>query len=206
MGLVVLVLLCSRAKSTKPSRAEFIKEDSVARAQVPTWSPQDMDFFLHGSMSTEVVPEAVLHAFIKTFPDLFPNPDLSHFGLIPDPEFGWPIGFSRKQVPHLDGLSAIGTNCAACHVAQITAKESDKPVRILGVASHFDAEAYFGAVTVAGFRTGQPENMEKNLLAFLNDGATEKISQASFESAWSAQQQKIESVISVDPAGAKEVR
>jgi len=30
-----------------------------------------MNFFLHGSMSTEVVPEAVLRAFIKTYPDLF---------------------------------------------------------------------------------------------------------------------------------------
>jgi hypothetical protein len=52
--------------------------------QVPTWSKQDMDFFLHGSMGTEVVPESVLRAFIKTYPDLFPTSDLSHLGLIPD--------------------------------------------------------------------------------------------------------------------------
>ena len=43
-----------------------------------------MDFFLHGSMSTEVIPEAVLRAFIKTYPDLFPTGDLSHLGLLPD--------------------------------------------------------------------------------------------------------------------------
>ena len=49
-------------------------------------------------MSTEVVPETVLRAFIRTYPDLFPSQDLSHLGLIPDPEFGWPIGFSRKEV------------------------------------------------------------------------------------------------------------
>ena len=203
MGLIVFVFLTSRATSTKQSRAEFITKDSVARAQVPTWSKQDMDFFLHGSMSTEVVPEKVLHAYIKIYPDLFPKSDLSHFGLVPDPEFGWPVGFSRKNVRHLGGLSAIGTNCAACHVAQIAAKPSDKPVRILGVASHFDAEAYFGAVTVAGFRTAQPENMKKFLLAYLNDSATEKISQVSFDSAWSAQRQEIENAISADPAGSK---
>ena len=203
LALLVLVSLSYRAL-TKQSRAEFIANDSVARAQVPTWSQQDMDFFLHGSMSTEVVPETVLHAFIKIYPDLFPKSDLSHFGLVPDPEFGWPIGFSRKQVPHLGGLSAVGVNCAACHVAQITAKNSPKPVHILGVASHFDAEAYFGAVTVSGFRTAQPENMKKFLLAYLNEGATEKISQASFDSAWAAQQEKIENAISADPSGSKE--
>lgn len=205
VGLLVLVLLAGHAMSTKQSRANFITNDSVAHAQVPSWSQQDMNFFLHGSMSTEVVPEAVLRAFIKIYPDLFPKSDLSHFGLVPDPEFGWPIGFSRKQVPHLGGLSAIGTNCAACHVTQITAKGSDKPVRILGIASHFDAEAYFGAVTVAGFRTAQAENMKKFLLEFLNQSGTEKISKSLFDSAWNAQQPKIESAISADASSSKEV-
>src|SRR4051812_27251072 len=160
LGLVVLVFLAARAASTKQSAAEFIEENAVAKAQVSSWSKDDMDFFLHGSMSTEVVPETVLRAFIKTYPDLFPKGDLSYLGLIPDPEFGWPIGFSRKNVPHLGGLSAVGVNCASCHVAQITAKDSDKPVRLLGVNSHFDAEAYFGAVTVAEFKTQQPANMK----------------------------------------------
>src|SRR5205085_9315159 len=92
----------------------------IAQQQVPGWSKEDLNFFLHGSMSTEVVPEAVLRAFIKTYPDLFPSSDLTHLGLIPDKEFGWPIGFSRKRVQHLGGMSAIGINCASCHVAQIT--------------------------------------------------------------------------------------
>src|SRR5215831_11741897 len=72
----------------------------IDTAQVPTWSRDDLRFFLHGSMSTEVVPESVLRAFIKTYPELFPSNDLSHLGLIPDPDFGWPIGFSRKSVKH----------------------------------------------------------------------------------------------------------
>ena len=32
----------------------------LAPTQVPTWSPDDLQFFLHGSMSTEVAPENVL--------------------------------------------------------------------------------------------------------------------------------------------------
>ena len=76
--------------STDEPSARQSKEKSAGSemAQVPTWSQQDLDFFLHGSMSTEVVPETVLRAFIRTYPDLFPSQDLSHFGLIPDPAFG----------------------------------------------------------------------------------------------------------------------
>src|SRR5579864_6639768 len=81
---------------------------TIDQQQVPTWSKDDLQFFLHGSMSTEVVPESVLRAFIKTYPDLFPTSDLSHLGLIPDPEFGWPIGFSRAKVKHLGDLPAVG--------------------------------------------------------------------------------------------------
>ncbi len=50
--------------------------------QAPTWSGGDMAFFLHGSMSTEVVPEDVLRAFILSYPDLFPGLELSPLGLI----------------------------------------------------------------------------------------------------------------------------
>src|SRR5206468_2738281 len=123
----------------------------IDTAQVPTWSKQDLDFFLHGSMSTEVIPETVLRAFIKAYPDLFPTSDLTHLGLIPDPEFGWPIGFSRDRVRHLGGLSALGLNCAGCHVGEIASPAGAEPVRVLGMTSHFDAEAYFGAVIMATF-------------------------------------------------------
>src|SRR5437667_5240895 len=113
----------------------------IAQQQVPGWSKDDLKFFLHGSMSTECVPEAVLRAFIKTYPDLFPSWDLTHLGLIPDKEFGWPIGFSRKNVQHLGGMPAVGINCASCHVAQITSTTRNEPIQILGVTSHFNVEA-----------------------------------------------------------------
>jgi hypothetical protein len=62
--------------------------------QVPTWSAKDMEFFHHGSMSAEVIPEGVLRAFTKIYPDVFATNDLTYVGLIPDPEFGWPIGLA----------------------------------------------------------------------------------------------------------------
>src|SRR3954467_1469611 len=108
-------------------------------AQIPKWSAEDLDFFLHGSMSTEVVPEKVLRAFIKMYPDLFPAADLTYLGLLPDPAFGWPIGISRKaEVKHLGGLSAVGINCASCHVAEIRSPALKEPLRILGATSHFN--------------------------------------------------------------------
>src|SRR5438128_1761337 len=106
-------------------------------AQVPSWSADDMQFFLHGTMSTEVLPERVLRAFVRTYPDLYPHvdsprtsdvlrlapprADLTQFGLIPDPAFSWPIGVSRRPLAYLGGLSSIGINCASCHTAEIVA-------------------------------------------------------------------------------------
>src|SRR5262249_39691805 len=120
------VLLCLISCSTQERHPQPVtptaatESTGTALAQVPTWSRSDLDFFLHGSMSTEVVPEVVLRAFISAYPDLFPKADLSNLGLIPDPSFGWPVGFSRLPVPHLGGLSSVGVNCAACHVAEVT--------------------------------------------------------------------------------------
>src|SRR2546428_4780746 len=90
--LITQISFSADRTATEP-RSTFAKIDVE---QVPTWSNDDLNFFLHGSMSTEVIPEAVLRAFIKIYPDLFPTSDLSHLGLIADPGFGWPIGISRK--------------------------------------------------------------------------------------------------------------
>src|SRR6476659_6737597 len=142
----------------------------IDSAQIPKWSADDLDFFLHGSMSTEVVPERVLRAFIKIYPDLFPASDLAYLGLIPDPSFGWPIGFSRKnEVKHLGGLSAVGINCASCHVAQITSNGAKAPIRILGATSHFDVEAFFGAVLFSTFKTSKPASMKLFLAAYFSN-------------------------------------
>ncbi|MEO8427701.1 MAG: hypothetical protein ABI651_11385 [Verrucomicrobiota bacterium] len=56
--------------------------------------------------------------------------------MIPDLAFGWPVGFSRGPVPHLGGLAAVGVNCAACQVGEITSGPGAAPVRVLGMTSH----------------------------------------------------------------------
>jgi hypothetical protein len=177
-------------------------------AQVPTWSTDDLNFFLHGTMSTEVFPEAVLLAFIKTYPDLFPTADLTHLGLIPDSEFGWPIGFSRKkEVTHLGGLSAVGINCASCHVVQLKAAGGSEPIWILGGTSHFNVEALFGSALVATFKTSDPANMKRFLAAYLtvsDPGAGENV-QKSLETLWQQQEEKIVRWIKADPFGSKDI-
>ena len=164
----VAVFLAGVSKSLSAQNNAIATEKwGTDPAQVPTWSSEDLNFFLHGSMGTEVVPEAVLRAFVKSYPDLFPTSDMSHLGLIPDKEIGWPIGLSRKPVDHLGNLSAVGINCASCHFAQISSDSTTKPIGVLGVTSHFDVETFFGSVLVATFRTSDPANMKRFLAAYL---------------------------------------
>lgn len=194
--ITVFLALTSALIVTCDSTAALKKSENES-AQVPKWSVADLSFFLHGSMSTEVVPEPVFRAFLKVYPDLFPRADLSHLGLIPDPGFGWPIGFSRKEVKHLGGLRAVGLNCAACHVAEIHSPAASATVRIFGVTSHFDAEAFFGSVIVATFRTVDPANMKKFVAAYLdeiNTPADEK-GRAMFEHEWDAETKQITEVL-----------
>jgi hypothetical protein len=183
-------------------RTDAAINDSSARAereQVPTWTAQDMQFFLHGSMCAEVIPEDVLRAFIKTYPDLFATNDLTHLGLIADRGFCWPIGISRAEVKHLGGLPSLGINCASCHVAQITSKSLNGPIRILGATSHFDVEKFFGSILAATFKTSDPANMKKFLGVYLNADA------ATFDGAWQNQEQHIVAIMRDDSFGAKGV-
>jgi hypothetical protein len=215
MKRILSVLAIASAATAIAAVSEQATKPKMELAQVPKWSADDLEFFLHGSMSTEVVPERVLRAFIKIYPDLFPASDLTHLGLIPDPKFGWPIGFSRKtEVKHLGGLSAVGINCASCHVAQINSSAAKEPIRILGVTSHFNVEGFFGALLVSTFRTSDPANMKQFLAAYLaqdpnaDKGAQELLdkpkakAQEIFASEWQKQEQKITSAMAADPFGA----
>lgn len=193
--LVLAIAVAARAIADSSDQPAKAKIDS---AQIPKWSADDLEFFLHGSMSTEVVPERVLRAFIKIYPDLFPAADLAYLGLIPDPKFGWSIGFSRKnEVKHLGGLSAVGINCASCHLAQINSTSGKEPIRILGATSHFNVEAFFGAVLVSTFKTSEPANMKLFLNAYFANPA--------LEAAWEAQQAQITERMASDPFGRKDV-
>lgn len=175
-----------------------LKTAASETAQVPTWSQADLNFFLHGSLSTEFVPETVLRAFMRTYPDLFSKNDLGFLGLIPDPAFGWPVGFSRKTVPHLGGLSSVGVNCASCHVGEITPAEGGANIRLLGAGSLFDVESFFGVVIVSTFRSADPANMKKFLAAYLlaNDPKSGEKGRELLGQQWQQQEEKIKSAMS----------
>src|SRR5262245_47961448 len=85
----VLILLSVTLISCASADQNGSSPPAATKAQTPTWTDSDLQFFLHGSMSTEFVPETVLRAFIRANPDLFPNADLRHVGLVPDASFGW---------------------------------------------------------------------------------------------------------------------
>ena len=178
---------------------------AVADAQVPSWTAEDRQLFLHGSMSTEVIPERVLRAFVATYPNMFPRADLSHFGLIPDPDFGWPLGISRREVPHLGGLSSVGVNCAACHLGEVVPEGGGAPIRVIGMASHFDAEALFNSVLVATFLTPEPRAMRRFLSAYLADGGGDAEAERLLAASWDRQPSRIAAAIAADPFGAKGV-
>jgi hypothetical protein len=198
MKRILSILAIGGAAISFAAVSEQTTTAKIDPAQIPKWSADDLDFFLHGSMSTEVVPERVLRVFIKIYPDLFPASDLAYLGLIPDPKFGWPIGFSRKaEVKHLGNLSAVGINCASCHVAQITSSAGKEPLRILGVTSHFNVEAFFGSVLISTFKTSEPGNMKLFLNAYFANPA--------LDAAWETQQAQITERMAADPFGAKDV-
>jgi hypothetical protein len=208
MKRILSVLAIAVATSAFAASSDQPAKAKIDLAQVSKWSADDLDFFLHGSMSTEVVPERALRAFIKIYPDLFPAADLAYLGLIPDPQFGWPIGFSRKsEVKHLGGQPAVGINCASCHVAQINSSATKEPIRILGATSHFNVEAFFGAVLVSTFRTSDPANMKKFLSAYLDlsDPKSGKEGQRLLEKAWQFQEKEMLATLKADPFGAKDV-
>jgi hypothetical protein len=206
-SIAIFFVALNAITAGRDCRAEPKKTFGIDTAQVPKWSAEDLNFFLHGSMSTEVVPESVLRAFMQTYPDLFPKQDLSYLGLIPDSDFGWPIGFSRKEVKHLGNMSAIGLNCAACHVAEVHPLKGT-PIRVLGATSHFDAEAFFGAVIVATFRTAAPANMKTFLAAYLDqiEGPADAKGRAVFNSEWEEESKQIAQILSADPFGSKDVK
>src|SRR5262249_44665586 len=129
------------------------------------------------------------------------------WGLVGGRGVGWGGGFGGGGVGAWGGLSAVGVNCAACHVAEVTSTASVAPMRVLGVTSHFDAEGYFGAVTVASFRTAEPVNMKRFLAAYLavNEPMGGEPAQELLTTEWRRQQGENLRGSTADPSGAKGV-
>ena len=203
LGLALAALYgCTSNKSTTSGHP---RPPGADLAQVPSWSKADMDFFLHGSMSTEIIPEKVLQAFILTYPEVFPTSDFSHLGAIPDPSFGWPVGFSRTKVSHLANQPSIGINCAACHVGEISTSADAPRVRVLGMTSHFDAEAFFGSILTATFLTQNPTNMHRFLVNYLvvNGAQSDGTDVMLLNGRWAQQADRIKAALAADPGGSE---
>src|SRR5438093_6432582 len=98
LAVSATLISCAPTGSKVTRQEPGQRTGKIDLAQVPTWSAGDLEFFLHGTLGTEVVPEKVLQAFRATYPELFPDADLSAFGALPDPAVGMPIGFSRRNV------------------------------------------------------------------------------------------------------------
>lgn len=167
--------------------------DGLDPRQTPGWSAEDEREFLYGSMGNEFVPERVLRAFMRTYPDLFPGGDLSAFGVISDVGRDWPIGFSRRTVGHLGGQPSIGINCAACHIAEFHATPGRPGVRVVGSPATFDVYAFSGALAVSMARTTEPANMLKFLAAYM-PAARDRIE---------ARKQAIQGAVAADPLTSK---
>lgn len=174
-------------------------------SQVRSWSMGDLEFFYHGSMGNEVLPEVVLQTFASSYPDLFPNTNLTAFGLLPDRAGALPIGVSRRDVSHLAGLPSLGVNCAACHVADIYQSRGARPVRVLGTTSHFDGDAFFQAIATATYRTSETKPHRAFLANFLavRDRSSGKEGRDLFDRAYDRQAKAILASLRSDPYGSK---
>src|SRR5262249_15420990 len=99
-----------------------------------------------------------------------------------------------------------GVNCASCHVGEINFGANTKPLRVLGMTAQFDAEAFFGSVVVATFRTSDPANMKRYLMNYLATDPSRV--PGSFEliaHAIKLQGEKITAAVAADPLGSKDV-
>lgn len=214
---VVLVSCDKTHEDRAPEENPAAKATRVDLEQVPKWSANDMDFFLHGSMGSEFLPVAVHQAFCKTYPELFSGTDFSWFGLLENPGSHDAVGISARDVPHLGGMSSYGINCASCHVAEFVPSGGGQAVRVLGVTSHFDVEAFYNTIILATFKTADLANMEKFLMSYYfkggpnygtivmdpqNAGKYERFYTA-FERLLTQQRAAIAKTIQEDPTGEK---
>ncbi|HZT56229.1 MAG TPA: hypothetical protein VFA35_08395, partial [Burkholderiaceae bacterium] len=193
--------LAAQDKQDKQDKAVW---QGFAQAQAPTWSAADLEFFLHGSMGTEVVPECVFAAFRALYPDLLPGDGFAAFGFVAGARSGdLPVGVSRREVKHLGSVPSLGLNCAACHTTELQSEGAS--LRLLGSVGHLDSEAFFGAVTAAGLRTADPANMASFLREMLRaaDPAQAGAALPRLDRLLAQQKDAIARAIAADPSGGK---
>ncbi len=166
--MAVLLVSCSSQPGPRPHVESGMAAPSrVDLGQIPGWSSDDLDFFQRGSMSGEFIPEKTFRALVRANPDLFPN-GMASFGFVTDPGEDLPVGMSRREVPHLGDQVSIGLNCAACHVGEVKF-DNHPPMRVMGMTSSFDPEAFYNATVIAMLRASQPAGMKKYLGEYVRE-------------------------------------
>jgi len=174
--------------------------------QVDSWSSagargDDLEFFLHGTMSSEFIPERFLRAFESAHPDLFPGGDLSAYGAVAEKPGELPVGFTRRTVPHLGGLPSIGINCAACHAGEVQEGPGSAPLAVLGRPSRLNIYAFSGAVAVSVARASQPEGMATFLEHYLRAGGGDAEASKLLAAELERQKKALEAAVAADPFG-----
>lgn len=198
--LALSIASCEKEEQGSPKKPKERSTQSLLESQqVPEWSQDDMEFYLHGSMSAEFLPLSVFEAFRVTYPELFPKGDFTEFGLLKDKSSHSAIGITGGEPPHLAGLRSIGINCAACHTAEIEPANGEPPVRVLGVTGAFDVEAFYNSNILATFKTADPANMRK----FLVNAYGSQGDRGQLEALLEEQKDQIAKVIAEDSSGAK---
>lgn len=185
-------------RDSKEHKAQ-LPQHSQKEQQVPNWSKDDMEFYLHGSMGSEFLPLFAFEGFRATYPELFPKGDFTEFGLLEDKSSHIAVGITVGEPKHLAGMKAFGINCAACHTTELEPSDGGKPVRVLGVTGTFDAEAFYNSVILATFKTADPANMRK----FLVNAYSQHVDKKQLEALLETQKDSIAKAIAEDPTGAK---
>ncbi len=194
--LVAIALLVSLAWTEETAKPTF----DLDASQRPNGSSADLDFMLHGSMSSEFVPDRVLRALVAANPDLFPGGDLSAYGVIEPGLDEAPIGFTGRTVDYLGGQHSWGINCMSCHTGTVE-MPGGPPLVVLGMAGNFNVEAFYGAVFLATFRAGSKEGIGPFLAAYAR-ACDPKADAVAFEASVAKQREAIEKLLAEDPFGA----
>jgi hypothetical protein len=134
---------------------------------VPTWSAEDLASFSMARWERKFFPSRCCALSSKSTPDLFPTSDLTHLGLIPDQEFGWPIGSVARPRSNIWAIFRPSGSTALPAMSRRSLRtEGSEPIRILGTTSDFNVEAFFGSVlgaTVQDHRPGEHEKVSRRL-------------------------------------------
>jgi hypothetical protein len=211
----VLIAIAAAGAAAGLKAADGAPEGSgphlVDPRQIEAWSHgssrgaagDDLEFFLHGTMSAEFIPERFLRAFESTYPDLFPGGDLSAYGATAERPEDLPPGFSRRVVPHLGGLPSLGINCAACHAGVVQEAPDRPPIRVLGRPSLFNIYAFFGAIAVSLVRASEPNGMAKFLEHYLRAGGADLEAPKLLAKEIERQGEALRAAVAFDPLASK---